>query len=113
MSSTCSGVIPICSLANLLLSAGVPTISPLIVPSADLTVRTFDLGGNGMAADSDPGAAAGAAVGADSEPGTRAVSGADLLVLSCCHDAQPNKKRQQNQFAVFNIIKQLAFIRLL
>jgi hypothetical protein len=40
--TTCSSVMPICSLLNLLPGAGVPTISPLINPHSTPKVRTAE-----------------------------------------------------------------------
>lgn len=62
---------PICSLENLLAGAGVPTISPLIRPSADITERTA-----GFATDG-------------------ALVRADLFVTPLCSDAQPNSGIKQ------------------
>ena len=44
---------PIRSLANLLLGAGVPMISPSIVPSLDFTIRPLDVDALEVAADSE------------------------------------------------------------
>lgn len=73
--STSSGVMPIRSLANLLLGAGVPTISPSIVPSLDLTIRPFGV----------DAVEAGADFEADEV----------LVVSAACCVAQPTRKTRQ------------------
>src|SRR5258705_9190941 len=73
---------PISNLANLLLAAGVPKISPSTLPSLDFTFRPSVLAGAGAAFEPE---AAGA--GAVFEPLEAAGGGESVFLL----DAQPNK----------------------
>lgn len=72
---------PICSWENLLPGAGIPTISPSINPSADLTARTTALGAGGVVA------------GFDLEGCV--VSAEDFVASTFCRDAQPNRDMKQ------------------
>src|SRR3982750_3667502 len=73
---------PICSLANLPLRAGVPTLSPSNVPSRDLTTRVGPNGlGAGEVGDADWAGCA-AATGGDAAPGLAGWGAVEQAVMS-------------------------------